>query len=66
MPLAKAGEQHTSILSAGRTEYCSVSEYSATVEFLSACGNRPTFSMHYAMLTRMLLSPCMCMVLLLP
>ena len=37
-PLAKAGEQHTSILSAGRTEYCSASEYSATVEFLSACG----------------------------
>ena len=37
-PLAKAGEQRTSILPAGRTEYCSVSEYSATVEFLSACG----------------------------
>ena len=66
MSQAKAGEQDISILSASRTEYCSVSEYSATVEFLSACGNRPTFSMHYTMLTRMLLSPRMCMVLSLP
>ena len=75
-PLAKAGEQHTSIISAGRTEYCSVPEYSATVEFrpperhvfLSACGNtyRPTFSMNHAMLTRMLVSTRMCMALSLP
>ena len=67
-PLAKAGEQHTSIISAGRTEYVSVLEYSMTVEFLSACGNTysPTFSMHYLMLTRMLVSSCMCMALSLP